>query len=70
MIGDDVVAACDETLVDESQESIWFCGAQNPLQRGATDLRNALCAALQQEGQQRADHLWTVQLLCAIAKHK
>lgn len=70
MIGDDVVAACDETLVDKSQESIRFGGAQDPLQWGAADLRNTLCAALQQEGQQRADHLWTVQLLCAIGKHK
>lgn len=48
VVGDDVVAAGDEALVDSGQEGVGLGGAQDALQGGAADLGHALRAALQQ----------------------
>ena len=65
MVGDDVVAAGDQALVDAGQEGVGLGGPQDALQGGAADLGHALRAALQQQGQQGALHLGGVQLLRA-----
>lgn len=65
MIGNDVVTAGHQTLIDAGEEGVWLRWAEDALQWGAADLSHALCAALQEERQQSANNLRRVQLLCA-----
>lgn len=65
MMCNDVVTSSHQTLIDAGEEGIGLWGSEDALQWGAADLCYTLCAALQQEGQQSADDLWGIQLLCA-----
>lgn len=65
MIGNDVVAASNQTLIDAGEEGVRLGWAQNALQRGAADLSYTLCATLQDEWQQSAHNLCGIQLLSA-----
>lgn len=63
MIGQNVVTTSDQLFIHTSQELIGLRGAQDALQRVATDLSDALSARLQQKGKQGPNYLWRVHLI-------
>lgn len=65
MICNDVITSSHQTLINAGKEGIRLWGAEDALQWGAADLGHTLCAALQEEGHQRAYNLGRVQLICA-----
>lgn len=65
MIGNDVITACDQTLIDSSEEGVRLWRAKDSLKRRDAYLSNTLGAALQEERQQGAHNLGWIQLLGA-----
>lgn len=68
MIGNDVITACDQSLIDAGKEGIRLWRAKDSLEGCDANLSHALGAALQEEGQQRAHNLGWIQLLGAEEK--
>lgn len=64
VIGNDVITACDQSLIDAGKEGIGLWRAKDSLEGCDANLSHALCAALQKERQQRAHNLGGIQLLC------
>lgn len=65
VIGNDVITACDQSLIDACKEGIRLWRAKDSLERCDANLSHALCATLQEERQQRAHNLGRIQLLSA-----
>lgn len=65
VIGNDVITACDQSLIDAGEEGIRLWRAKDSLEGRDADLSHALGAALQEERQQGAHNLGRIQLLCA-----
>lgn len=65
MIGNDVVTASNQALIDAGKEGIRLCWTKNALQRGAADFSYTLGATLQDEWQQSAYDLCGIRLLSA-----
>lgn len=62
-MGQYIIAARDQLLINTCQELIGLSRAQNPFQGVAADFCHTLCAGLQEEGQQGMDHLGWVQII-------
>lgn len=65
VIGNDVITACDQSLVHAGEEGIRLWRAKDSLEGRDADLSHALGAALQEERQQGAHNLGGIQLLGA-----
>lgn len=70
VVGDDVVTAGHQTLVDSCEEGVRLRRPEDTLQWSAADLCHTLCTTLQEQGQQGPYDLGRVQLLRPERRHE